>query len=129
MNHHGKSPVMVIDAHCSQFARMLQAVFSAAGLSAFQSFDLRSTRALHEGCTCPNHGTRQCTCELIVLLVYLPEGGPLTVVLDGRDAQTFVFLADEDVNSLYLYSAEMVKQVVQRAASNLIETRNGISIE
>jgi hypothetical protein len=57
-----------------------------------RSFDLQATRAVHAGCSCPHHGTEKCTCQLIVLLVYERQNPPLTLVLEGRDGQTWVSL-------------------------------------
>src|SRR5512142_422481 len=62
-------------------------------IQVIQSFDLQATRAVHAGCSCPHHGTDQCTCQLIVLLVYEGQNLPVTLVLEGRDGRTWVSLA------------------------------------
>ena len=95
MNHQGKKPVLVINAQCAQVVEPLKQALNCAGFWAMQSFDLQSTRALHENCACPHHGTSHCTCEMVVLLVYHAAGDPVTVIMDGRDNQTFVYLMDE----------------------------------
>ena len=116
MNIEGKNPLLVIDADCSQFIEPLKKELSDAGLWAVQSFDLRSTRALHEGCTCPNHGTSQCTCELVVLLVYRPVGGPVTLTLDGRDGKTFVFVTDETSKTQRSSTIELIEKAIRESA-------------
>jgi hypothetical protein len=96
MNHQGKNAVLEIDAACAQLVEPLKNALNAAGYWAFQSFDLQSTRAFHdEGCACPHHGTQQCTCEMVVLLVYQPASDPVTVILDGRDHRTCVYITDD----------------------------------
>jgi hypothetical protein len=117
MIHQGKKPLGIIDARCAQFVEPLKNALAEADLSAFQSFDLQSTRALHEGCTCPHHGTSQCSCELVVLLVYGPAAEPVSLVLDGRDGQTYIFIVDDtgiDARSP-IYAA--IERAVQTAAA------------
>jgi len=88
----GKTPVCIVSQPCSWVAGRIRNRLVQAGLTVSQSFDLRDTRAVHEGCPCPHHGTEACTCQLIVLLVYAYAGEPVTLILDGRDNQTWVFL-------------------------------------
>lgn len=119
MDYLGKKPLMVINAQCSQLAGPLKETIDEAGLWAFQSFDLRTTRAVHDGCTCPNHGTSECTCELIVLLVYRALGNPISLILDGRDGMTYVFLNDEDGRIVHHATAEMIQRLVVQAATRI----------
>jgi hypothetical protein len=121
MIHQGKKPIGVIDAPCAQFVEPLKNALAEVDLSAFQSFDLQSTRALHEGCTCPHHGTSQCSCELVVLLVYGRAADPVSLVLDGRDGQTYIFIADDtrtDASSAIFCTIE---RAVQTAAARQAE--------
>lgn len=61
---------------------------SARGLQVERSFDLRAAREAHVGCTCPHHGTEQCDCQIVVLLVYGEDEYPATLVTHGRDGRT-----------------------------------------
>jgi hypothetical protein len=65
-----------------------------AGLQVLRSFDLQVARAAHVGCTCPHHGTDQCDCQMVVLLVYGRDGPPVTLVMHGHDGQTQLALVD-----------------------------------
>jgi hypothetical protein len=65
------------------------------GLSAARSFDLRSALGAHSGCECPHHGTAQCNCQFVVLLVYSQaplQGGeavePVVITTHSRDNRT-----------------------------------------
>lgn len=98
MNYLGKKPLAIIETRCSQFVAPFKKALENAGLWIFQSFDLQSMQIMPEGCTCPNHGTNQCTCELIVLLVYQNFGSPISLILDGRDEKTYVYIADDMQN-------------------------------
>lgn len=64
------------------------------GLQVVRSFDLKVARAAHVGCTCPHHGTEQCDCQMVVLLVYGQDGPPVTLVAHGHDGQTHIALVD-----------------------------------
>jgi hypothetical protein len=115
MVHHGKKHLLVIEAHCSQFVIPLKKALADSGLWSFESFDLRSVRALHEDCACPHHNTSECTCELVILLVYSSFGSPVHLMLDGRDGATFVYLIDEFENSQRSAFIETVQNAIQAA--------------
>lgn len=60
-----------------------------------RSFDLRSAMAAHAGCECPHHGTAQCTCQFVVLLIYGDPstgsgGAPVVITAHSRGAQAQV---------------------------------------
>lgn len=116
MNDRGKKPLLELDVYCSEILARLKRDLVDSGLSVVQSFDLRSTRALHDGCTCPHHGTNQCTCELVVLLIYEPKGHPVTLTLDGRDKKTFVFVTDETGGSPRQKMVDLIVSAVLSAA-------------
>lgn len=65
-----------------------------SSLQVVRSFDLKVARAAHVGCTCPHHGTEQCDCQMVVLLVYGQDGPPVTLVAHGHDGQTHIALVD-----------------------------------
>ena len=64
------------------------------GLRVVRSFDLQTARSAHTNCECPYHGTGQCDCQMVVLLVYDQQGQPLTLVAHGQDGQTHFALVD-----------------------------------
>lgn len=64
------------------------------GLQVVRSFDLQTARSTHTNCTCPNHGTTNCDCQMVVLLVYGKQGEPLTLVAHSQDGQTHFELVD-----------------------------------
>ena len=67
---------------------------SGDGLQVVRSFDLQTARSAHTLCTCPHHGTENCDCQMIVLLVYDHQGQPLTMVAHSQDGQTHFELVD-----------------------------------
>lgn len=68
-------------------AQVATEVFTRHGFRVIRSFDLRSAMAAHAVCECPHHGTAQCTCQFVVLLVYGESGAPVVVTTHSRDAQ------------------------------------------
>jgi hypothetical protein len=59
-----------------------------------RSFDLRSAMAAHAGCECPHHGTAQCTCQFVVLLIYGdPSTGPALSLSKGSGGAPVVITA------------------------------------
>jgi hypothetical protein len=64
------------------------------GLQVVRSFDLQTARSTHTNCTCPNHGTAECECQMVVLLVYDEQGEPLTLMAHSQDSQTHFELVD-----------------------------------
>ena len=88
------SPFLSIDSSCDQTLQTIKTILSQAGLSAVQTFNLNTARlGLHE-CCCPNHGTDECDCQMIVLLVYGETAEPATLILHGNDGKTWVSMAD-----------------------------------
>jgi hypothetical protein len=121
MNHQGKPPTLVINARCPQYLEPLKKQLADAGFWAIQSFDLQSTRTLHEeGCTCPHHDTNQCTCEMVVLLVYPASGDPVTVMLDGRDNRTYVYLLNDPRDSPPAATLDSITQVLLSTAYQIL---------
>jgi hypothetical protein len=53
-----------------------------------RSFDLKTARSAQVGCSCPHHGTDQCDCQMVVLLVYDQTATPVTLIFHGRDGRS-----------------------------------------
>jgi len=69
------------------------------GLRVVRSFDLHSALATQADCECPHHGTEQCSCQFVVLLVYGRSGAPVVVTTHSRDGQAEVEIV-QDANAL-----------------------------
>lgn len=65
-----------------------------SGLQVIRTFDLQETRAGEINCTCPNHGTEKCDCQMVVLLVYGKENQPASLVAHGHNGQTWFSLVE-----------------------------------
>lgn len=65
------------------------------GLHVITTFDFQLARAPHVECSCPHHGTENCNCQYVVLLVYEPKYGHAvyrTLTVHGQDEQAWLSL-------------------------------------
>lgn len=102
---------------CREAAEQLSRELAGAGLRVTRSFDLQSARqALRdpEGCPCPHHGTTDCTCQYVVLLVSLGTESPLTLVAHGHDGATHLSMdaAGPGTRSLEVVRAAIASQQI-----------------
>jgi hypothetical protein len=86
--------MLTFDCPSEEAVRWIAEALALADLQAATSFDLRTARAAHTGCSCPHHGTAACDCQMVVLLVYGRDACPATLVVHGRDGRTYLSLAD-----------------------------------
>lgn len=66
----------------------------AHGFQVERTFDLHAARMAQVNCLCPYHGTNDCTCQMVVLLVHRQKAQPVTIVAHGHDGQTSLSLVD-----------------------------------
>lgn len=88
---------MVFDGEAEPTTRAVTTALARRGLSAVRSFDLRSALTHHGDCACPHHGTSQCNCQFVVLLVYGGSAPPVVLTCHCHDSRTQVQVA-EDAN-------------------------------
>ncbi len=86
--------LLTLKRGCEEATAQAIALLAESGLRIIRSFDLQSARLAHTECTCPHHGTAQCTCQMVVLLVYGSSGAPVTLVAHGQDGYTEFSLVD-----------------------------------
>jgi hypothetical protein len=102
---------LVVDRACHEVVAILQGALRAAGFRVEQSFDLRSALAGAPTCACPHHGTARCDCQYNVLLVYGQTGVPVSLIVHGHDARTWIVLAGYSDAA-----AELAAQITQAVA-------------
>jgi len=72
------------------------------GLQTTITFDLQVARHAHSNCSCPHHGTEQCDCQMVVVLVYGRDSKPISLVIHSHEAITqlsFVDTPQQPVNT------------------------------
>ena len=84
------SPFLTVSQTCDQTVSWVNQQLLKAGLRTVQTFDLHTARAASHDCECPHHGTDQCDCQMVVLLVYGKMEEPATLILHGNDGTTWL---------------------------------------
>jgi hypothetical protein len=105
------SPFLSISQSCDKALQLVKKQLLQAELRPIQTFDLHTARLAMHDCPCPNHGTDECDCQLVVLLVYGKDTGPAALVLHGNNGQTWLSLsaesADKKLNTLIQQALEI----------------------
>ena len=89
------SPFLSVNRTCDEALQWTKKQLSQVGLRPIQTFNLHTVRVGLHDCPCPNHGTNECDCQMVVLLVYGKSAEPVTLILHGNDGQTWVSIADD----------------------------------
>ncbi|MBI5839798.1 MAG: hypothetical protein HZB19_06820 [Chloroflexi bacterium] len=111
-------PFFSADRPYDEVLPWLKQQLGRAGLRVMQTFDLRLTSPLKLGyCPCPHHGTDQCDCQLIVLLVYGKEGRPVSLILHGNYRQTWLSLIDHPGQRAEAGTVTAIQQAIEIQAS------------
>lgn len=95
-----KRPFLVLKKDCGEAVRWFSDHLTQSGLQVVQTFDLNMARFDHSSCSCPHHGTEQCDCQLVVLLVYGNGSPPASIVVHSHDGQTWFTLVDSPQQSI-----------------------------
>ncbi|MGE5221879.1 MAG: hypothetical protein ACM3PY_05555 [Omnitrophica WOR_2 bacterium] len=85
---------LVINKTCDEAIQWVWNQLVQVGLQVVRTFDLKVARAAHQDCTCPNHGTELCDCQMVVLLVYAGNRQPLSLVAHGHDDSTWFYVVN-----------------------------------
>ena len=86
---------LTVDLPCNMALQAAKNKLSQAGLRALQTFDLHTARHIQQDCPCPNHGTADCDCQMVVLMVYGETPEPATLILHGSDGKTRFSIAED----------------------------------
>ena len=91
-----RSPFLILEQPCDEAIDWVTRQISAAGLRVVRTFDLQVARNdAHASCPCPPHGTEQCDCQMVVLLVYgNNRRQPVSIVARGHTGQTWFAVVD-----------------------------------
>ena len=111
------SPFLSIDSPCDQALQTTKKVLSEAGLWTVQTFNLNTARLGVHHCSCPNHGTEECDCQMIVLLVYGDSAEPATLILHGNDGKTWISIADTTLQAVDTKLITRIRQALESLVS------------
>ena len=74
------------------------------------TFDLLDARAGQAACSCPHHGTDQCDCQMMVLLVYGMETQPVSLVVHSYDEMTWFYVVNTPQQRVDARSVDVIQQ-------------------
>jgi hypothetical protein len=83
-------PLLTLPCRCDTAVTQITGALEHANLHVMPSFD---SRLAASPTTCPHHGTEQCDCQIVILLVYGTNERPATLMVHGRDGETWISLA------------------------------------
>ncbi len=86
-------PILTFHCSCDEAVRQINRSLAQRGLRVLETFDLQDARKGVAGCTCPHHGTDNCDCQMVVLMVYGEAVAPTTLTLHGNDGRTSISLS------------------------------------
>lgn len=107
------SQLLTIDYTCDQAVHWASESLETVGLRVANSFNLQSARTAVYPCTCPHHGTADCDCQMVVLLVYGSDSRPATLVAHGHDGQTWLSLIETPEQRPSPCLKESIEQALQ----------------
>lgn len=124
------SPFLTINCPCDEALQWAKAQLSKAGMRPVQTFDLHLARAGLDICLCPHHGTEDCDCQMVVLLVYGSEEHPVSLILHGNDGQTqfsITDLPDQKTESVTIHAIRQVLEINTPLSPSPVKSRFGSS--
>lgn len=87
-------PFLILEQPCDEAIAWITRQVNGAGLQIMRTFDLQAARHDPADCPCPHHGTDQCDCQMVVLLVYGDDHQPVSLVAHSHDGKTWFSLVD-----------------------------------
>ncbi|MCX6078703.1 MAG: hypothetical protein NTW32_04140 [Chloroflexi bacterium] len=84
-----KAPFLILEQPYNTAIGMVMRQVCSLGFQASTTFDLQEARHAHDNCACPYHGTEQCDCQLVVILIYGHAPRPATLIAHGHEGKTW----------------------------------------
>ena len=107
------SPFLALNCSCDDALQWTNQNLTQNGLRVLQTFDLHNARHALEDCPCPHHGTSDCDCQMVVLLVYGEASEPATLVMHGYEGQTWFSLVSSPLQHLDPIIHSSIEQALQ----------------
>lgn len=114
-------PLLTIPADSLTAIPQATRALQRKGLSVIPSFDLQVARSAHHHCSCPHHGTDQCDCQLVVLLVYNQSDVPVAVVAHSSNGETQFELVDSPQQPADPRLSEQIRSVLYRLRNTFLD--------
>jgi len=112
-------PFLTLDQTCEQVQSWVNQKLVGAGFRVVQTFDLQAARLAHPECPCPHHGTNDCNCQMIVLLIYQKKDDPVTLVVHGQDGRTWLSLTSPAGQRANQHAETAIRRALRPQFSNV----------
>jgi hypothetical protein len=106
------SPFYSLECSCDEALHQVQACFRESGLRVMQTFDLHTTRHARQDCSCPNHTTETCDCQMVVLLVFGETTEPIPLILHGNHGRTWISFAENTSYQLEVNMRSRIEEIL-----------------
>jgi hypothetical protein len=108
-------PFLALDQTSEKVQALVSAKLTGAGLRVVPTFNLKIARLAHPDCSCPYHGTDDCNCQMVVLLVYDKQDDPVTLVIHGQGDKAWLsFATPVETRSRYSLESSIRNMLVPR---------------
>lgn len=87
-------PFLYVNKACDEAVAEVMQQLASANLQVLRTFDFQLARTGLTQCTCPHHGTEQCDCQFVILLVYRDSLPPTSLVVHGHHGKSWFSLVD-----------------------------------
>jgi hypothetical protein len=105
-------PLTKLNCTGDQAITWLKDALNDTGLRVMLSFDSQHTRKSGTTATCPHHGTADCDCQIVILLVYDTGSQPATILAHGQDGETWISLVVAPGQRPPMYLENKIKQAL-----------------
>ena len=117
------SPFLTLNCSCDEALLWSSQYLTQNGLRVMQTFDLHNARQALEDCPCPHHGTGECDCQMLVLLVYAEGLKPATLILHGNNGQTRLSIAEAPDQKSNAKTATAIRNALEGKLPSQISNR------
>jgi hypothetical protein len=112
-----KSPFLILEQPYDIAIDLVMEQICRLGFLVSRTFDLQDARQTHSNCPCPHHGTDQCDCQLVVLLIYGNGPRPVTMLVHGHEGKTWFSFVD----SIPQHSSQHLETLLLRTINLIFE--------
>ena len=105
-------PFLILEGDGNEAVSYFASQLGLSGLRVIRTFDLQATRHDLVECTCPDHGTDQCDCQIVVMLIYGHDYKPVSIVAHSCDGRTWFSLVDTAQQRADPYLVRVIHQAL-----------------
>jgi hypothetical protein len=88
------SPFLELARSADEAVGWLETCLVQAGVQVKRTFDLRSVAQGEARCPYPQHSAQGGDCQMVVMLAYYGDRGPVSIIAHGHDTRTWFTLVD-----------------------------------